>query len=272
MLRENLKTAISNSGLIVKEIAAKSGVKKRTIDKWVGAEGTEPKVNDLYRVCQTLGITVEWAVSGNEKGGFSQEIISIARKIAALDPKDRQDILDFIDIKLKKTEKGRKPMETLSVMEPEPPYITATPETEGFDNVESIDYDTVGVLYLGDYAATAAGELREMLDDPGEYQIRHVSRNLLKADPQNCFCLPVRGTSMTEAGISDGDEVVLVLAESPENGMIMLVGYEGQSTLKRVAVRNGKVFLQWEDGSGREEEVNKEGYQVLGKLLLILKS
>ncbi|MDR0476237.1 MAG: XRE family transcriptional regulator [Treponema sp.] len=272
MLRENLRAAINSSGMIVKEIAEKSGVKKRTIDKWVGAEATEPKVNDLYRVCQTIGITIEWAVSGNEKGGFYQEIIAIAHKIAALDPKERQDILDFIDIKLKKAEKSRKPTETLSVMEPAPPYITATPETEGFDNVESVDYDMAGVLYLGDYAATAAGELREMLDDPGEYQIRYVSRKLLKADPENCFCLPVRGTSMTEAGISDGDEVVLALAESPENGAVMLVSYDGKSTLKRVVIRGNKVILRWEDGSGKEEEIKKEGYQVLGKLLLILKS
>jgi transcriptional regulator with XRE-family HTH domain len=68
MLRENLKIAISNSGMIVREIAVKSGVKKRTIDKWVGAEATEPKVNDLYKVCQILGITIEWAVAG-ESGG-----------------------------------------------------------------------------------------------------------------------------------------------------------------------------------------------------------
>lgn len=64
MIRNNLKTAINNSGLIVKEIAAKSGVKKRTIDKWVGADATEPKVNDLYKVCQILGVTVEWVVAG----------------------------------------------------------------------------------------------------------------------------------------------------------------------------------------------------------------
>jgi len=102
MLRENLKAAIKNSGMIVKEIAVKSGVNKRTIDKWVGAEETEPKVNDLYKVCKALGVTVEHLVAGKETGGIPQEIISIAQKIAGLDPKDRQDILDFVDIKLKK--------------------------------------------------------------------------------------------------------------------------------------------------------------------------
>ena len=64
MLRNNLKTAISKSGLIVKEIAYKSGVNKKTIDKWIGIEEIEPKVYDLYKVCQTLDITIEWAVDG----------------------------------------------------------------------------------------------------------------------------------------------------------------------------------------------------------------
>jgi transcriptional regulator with XRE-family HTH domain len=59
MIRENLKAAITKSGLFVKELAAKSGVKKRTIDKWVGSEETEPKVIDLYKVCVVLQTTME---------------------------------------------------------------------------------------------------------------------------------------------------------------------------------------------------------------------
>jgi len=83
MIRKNLKTAISNSGMIVKDIAAKSGVKKRTIDKWVGSEATEPKVNDLYKVCKILGITIEWVVEG-EKG------LEYVRKTIKNDPRSIQ--------------------------------------------------------------------------------------------------------------------------------------------------------------------------------------
>ena len=75
MLRDNLKTAISNSGMIVKEIAAKSGVNKRTIDKWVGVNETEPKINDIYKVCKTLGITVEWAVTGKHPENSPEKLI-----------------------------------------------------------------------------------------------------------------------------------------------------------------------------------------------------
>ncbi len=75
MLRDNLKDAIKKSGMIVQEIADKSGVKKRTIDDWVGVRGTEPKVNDLYKVCKVLGITIEWAVADEAGTEYVQKIV-----------------------------------------------------------------------------------------------------------------------------------------------------------------------------------------------------
>jgi transcriptional regulator with XRE-family HTH domain len=75
MLRDNLKTAITSSGLIVKEIAAKSGVNKRTIDKWVGVSATVPMVNDLYNVCKVLAVTMEWAIDGEEGTEFVKAVL-----------------------------------------------------------------------------------------------------------------------------------------------------------------------------------------------------
>jgi transcriptional regulator with XRE-family HTH domain len=99
MIRENLKAAITKSGLFVKEVAAKSGVKKRTIDKWVGSEETEPKVIDLYKACVVLQTTMEEVVDGDsgeqylrgyirEKGwGFSppERIADIVQGLSLLD-------------------------------------------------------------------------------------------------------------------------------------------------------------------------------------------
>ena len=66
MIRNNLRSAVSKSGLIIKDIASKSGVKKRTIDKWLGKEGTEPKAIDLYKVCVALGVSMEEIVDGEQ--------------------------------------------------------------------------------------------------------------------------------------------------------------------------------------------------------------
>jgi transcriptional regulator with XRE-family HTH domain len=97
MIRDNLKTAINSSGLIVKEIAARAGVKKRTIDKWVGAEQTEPKVKDLYEVCKILNITVEYLITGAPPDGIPLEILSIARKINSLGEKDKRAVIALLN-------------------------------------------------------------------------------------------------------------------------------------------------------------------------------
>jgi len=95
MLRDNLKTAISKSGLVVKEIAARSGVNKRTIDKWVGASGTEPRVNDLYKVCKALSTTMEYIVDGT--AGMDYIRIVVRNDPLAIRIPDRiKDIVDSL--------------------------------------------------------------------------------------------------------------------------------------------------------------------------------
>jgi transcriptional regulator with XRE-family HTH domain len=75
MIRENLKAAIARSNLFIKEVAAKSGVKKRTIDKWVGSEETEPRVVDLYKVCVTLRTTMEEVVDGETGAEYVRTVV-----------------------------------------------------------------------------------------------------------------------------------------------------------------------------------------------------
>ncbi|MDR2479421.1 MAG: helix-turn-helix domain-containing protein [Treponema sp.] len=97
MIRDNLKAAITSSGFIVKEIAKISGVNKRTIDKWVGIEATEPKVKDIYKVCKVLGITVEYLISGVPPEGISLETLSLARKINGLNEKDKRTMITLLN-------------------------------------------------------------------------------------------------------------------------------------------------------------------------------
>jgi SOS-response transcriptional repressor LexA len=174
----------------------------------------------------------------------------------------------------KKTEDAAysiQPAKVFETHEPEPPYVTVDPDAEPISNVVSIDYDMAAIPYLGEDIATAAGELREMLEDPGAYRPLYVPRNLFKTDPKNCFGLKIRGISMTGAGISDGDVGVFKIAGEPENHEIMLCMYEGESTMKRTVKKNKVWHLCWEDGSGKEIAVKKEGFQTLGKLLFFLK-
>jgi transcriptional regulator with XRE-family HTH domain len=65
MIQENLKAAFLASKLYVKEIAAKSGVNKSTIDGWISTRAYEPRPIDLYAVCKVVDITIEQVIDGD---------------------------------------------------------------------------------------------------------------------------------------------------------------------------------------------------------------
>lgn len=97
--------------MIVEEVAEKSGVKKRTIDKWVGNKATEPKVKALYDVCKALNITVEELITGKPPEGIKPEILALAREISKLSLKDQEEIMFLVNYKLGNPYKAPKQKE-----------------------------------------------------------------------------------------------------------------------------------------------------------------
>ena len=60
----------------------------------------------------------------------------------------------------------------------------------------------------------------------------------------NVFALKVRGDSMEEAGIHDGDLVVVRAQEPVEVGAIIVATVDGEATVKRLGRCGGKLELQ----------------------------
>ena len=63
-----------------------------------------------------------------------------------------------------------------------------------------------------------------------------------EGDP-SCFALRVRGESMINAGILDGDKVVVRPQSSADNGQIVVARIGDEATVKRLSRRNGQVWL-----------------------------
>lgn len=82
MIRENLRKVIDEKGFTIKVLAEKSGVAKRTIDKWVGSNPVEPRVTDFIKICQALEVSAESVVLGRSdpKDLESQNLLVLARK------------------------------------------------------------------------------------------------------------------------------------------------------------------------------------------------
>ena len=62
-----------------------------------------------------------------------------------------------------------------------------------------------------------------------------------------CFALRVRGDSMINAGILDGDKVVVRPQQSADNGQIVVARIEDEATVKRLHRRNGEIWLMPEN-------------------------
>jgi len=112
--RENLKSELLYSGLLVKELAAQAGIKKHTLDNYLSARGRMPAADVAVRIARVLGVSVKYLVTGQEtakaKGPvhFSPEIRHIARMAEQLTPEHRKIALLFIE-SLKKYEDAQSP-------------------------------------------------------------------------------------------------------------------------------------------------------------------
>ena len=58
-----------------------------------------------------------------------------------------------------------------------------------------------------------------------------------------CFALRVRGDSMVNAGILDGDKVVVRPQSTANNGQIVVARIEDEATVKRLSRKNGEIWL-----------------------------
>ena len=84
--------------MLVKELAAKSGVNKYSLDNYLNARGQMPSVVAAVKIAHTLGVSVEYLVEGKERQEtqLSDEARAISRYIDQLDEKDRKFVLDFV--------------------------------------------------------------------------------------------------------------------------------------------------------------------------------
>jgi len=99
--RENLKSQLEFSGLLVKELAARSGVKKKTLDSYLGHQGCMPSVEAAVNIAKALGVSVEFLVTGKDirkdrpLSSLPMDLQEIVLASEQLNPKDRFVIINL---------------------------------------------------------------------------------------------------------------------------------------------------------------------------------
>jgi repressor LexA len=98
----------------------------------------------------------------------------------------------------------------------------------------------------------------EMTIDPALFSIRSSS---------NLFGLKVRGESMIDAYILDGDVLIIRSQQTAQNGEIVVALVDGEATVKRFFLESGRVRLQPENKAYKPIYVERGELMLMGKLV-----
>lgn len=91
-----------------------------------------------------------------------------------------------------------------------------------------------------------------------------------KAAGKELFALTIKGDSMINAGIFDGDIVIIEQTPTAENGDIVVALIENEATVKRFYKENGHFRLQPENDDYEPIIVNE--LSVLGKVKMLVRN
>ena len=108
-------------------------------------------------------------------------------------------------------------------------------------------------------------------DDFKEIRIS-LDKELVK-NTESTFYARVSGDSMKNAGLSDGDLIVVDRSLNPENKKIAVCYIEGEFTVKRIIKKDSKLYLKPENKKYSEIEVkNESNLMIWGIVTYVIKS
>jgi len=85
---------------------------------------------------------------------------------------------------------------------------------------------------------------------------------------RGCFLLKVKGDSMVDAHIYDGDLVVVKPIKDAQDGEIIVANLEGETTVKRLKRVNGTFVLKPEN---RSYSIIDSEFEIIGKVIGVMR-
>lgn len=86
------------------------------------------------------------------------------------------------------------------------------------------------------------------------------------------FMLRVQGTSMIDAGILDGDKIIVRRQSTAENGEIVVALVDDSATVKRFYVRDGNIVLHPENDALSDMIFAPDEVSILGKVVGLMRN
>lgn len=89
---------------------------------------------------------------------------------------------------------------------------------------------------------------------------------------EDLFMLRVQGTSMIDAGIMDGDKIIVRRQQTAENGEIVVAIIDDSATVKRFFRRNGQIVLHPENEALSDIIFEDGEVSILGKVVGLMRN
>jgi len=108
--KKNLRAELDYLGLTVKELSAKTGIPKGTLNCYLGVRASIPPADIAVKIANALDLSVEYLVTGREIKKqdklLSHNVRSIIQILTELNEKDVETILGLSKILKNQSEKG----------------------------------------------------------------------------------------------------------------------------------------------------------------------
>jgi len=99
-----------------------------------------------------------------------------------------------------------------------------------------------------------------------------IDKNFLRSRTE-CFGLKVKGDSMINAGIMEGDLVIIQPQKEAVNGDIVVALINDEATMKRFSIIDGKIYLIPENENYEPIIIeNNEEFSIVGKVIGVFRS
>ncbi len=99
-----------------------------------------------------------------------------------------------------------------------------------------------------------------------------LNKHLIK-HPSATFYGRVKGSSLKNAGIDDGDLLIIDRSLEPTNGKIAICYIDGEFTAKRISVKKNELWLMPENDSYKPIKIEKENdFLIWGIVTHVIKS
>ena len=227
------------------------------IQKCTARDGVPPSFDEMKEALDLRSKSgIHRLITALEERGFIRRLAHRARAIEILKLPEAMEKPGF-SAKLSVVASGAE-----SAPKSAPVGRTAPQETAPVSLIHAMELPVMGRI--------AAGVPIEAISEVSHHVT--VPSTMLSGKGQH-YALEVKGDSMIEAGINDGDVVIIREQQTAENGEIVVALVEGhEATLKRFRRRNGMIALEAANPAYETRILRDDQVQVQGRLVGLIRS